>query len=87
MCTIPSEAAAREIAASSGEQSDGVAEITPAMQHHSSAKQQTASACEPLLSNAEQLSALAQQLQELMSHFRLADDGRAAATAGGLAFG
>ena len=87
----------QEIAAASGEQADGVAQITGAMNHLSSATQQTASASEELSATAEELSAQAQQLQELMAYFRLADDGKAptatprakaaAATAGGLAFG
>jgi methyl-accepting chemotaxis protein len=65
----------QEIAAASGEQRDGVAQITGAMGHLSSATQQTASASEELAATAEELSAQAEQLQELMSFFRLADDG------------
>jgi uncharacterized phage infection (PIP) family protein YhgE len=69
----------QEIAAASGEQSDGVAQITGAMNHLSGATQQTASASEELSATAEELSAQAEQLQELMSFFRLADGpGRAA---------
>jgi methyl-accepting chemotaxis protein len=64
----------QEIAAASGEQSDGVAQITGAMNHLSGATQQTASASEELSATAEELSAQAEQLQELMSFFRLADD-------------
>jgi methyl-accepting chemotaxis protein len=63
----------QEIAAASGEQSDGVGQITGAMNHLSSATQQTASASEELSATAEELSAQAQQLQELMGFFRLAD--------------
>jgi PAS domain S-box-containing protein len=65
----------QEIAAASGEQSDGVAQITSAMNHLSSATQQTASASEELAATAEELSTQAEQLQDLMSYFRLAEDG------------
>jgi methyl-accepting chemotaxis protein len=65
----------QEIAAASGEQSDGVAQITSAMNHLNSATQQTASASEELSATAEELSAQAAQLQQLMSYFRLANDG------------
>ena len=64
----------QEIAAASGEQSDGVSQITGAMNHLSATTQQTASASEELSATAEELSAQAEQLQELMSFFRLADD-------------
>jgi methyl-accepting chemotaxis protein len=65
----------QEIAAASGEQADGVAQITGAMNHLSSATQQTASASEELSATAEELSAQAQQLQELMQRFRVASEG------------
>jgi methyl-accepting chemotaxis protein len=68
----------QEIAAASAEQSDGVAQITGAMNHLNSATQQTASASEELSATAEELSAQAEQLQQLMAHFQLAEDGRAA---------
>jgi methyl-accepting chemotaxis protein len=61
----------QEIAAASGEQSDGVAQITGAMGHLSSATQQTASASEELSATAEELSAQATQLQELMAFFKV----------------
>jgi methyl-accepting chemotaxis protein len=64
----------QEIAAASGEQSDGVAQITSAMNHLSSATQQTASASEELSATAEELSAQAAQLEDLMSFFRLDDE-------------
>jgi hypothetical protein len=70
----------QEIAAASGEQSDGVGQITGAMNHLSSATQQTASASEELSATAEELSAQAAQLQELMSFFRLAEGGDGAGT-------
>uniref|UniRef100_UPI0037CA98CA methyl-accepting chemotaxis protein n=1 Tax=Roseateles oligotrophus TaxID=1769250 RepID=UPI0037CA98CA len=65
----------QEIAAASGEQSQGVAQINGAMNHLSTATQQTASASEQLSATAEELSAQAAQLQEQMGFFRLADDG------------
>jgi methyl-accepting chemotaxis protein len=64
----------QEIAAASGEQSEGVGQITGAMNHLSSATQQTASASEELSATAEELSAQAEQLQELMGFFRLAEN-------------
>jgi aerotaxis receptor len=66
----------QEIAAASSEQSDGVAQITGAMNHLSSATQQTASASEELSATAEELSAQAAQLEDLMSFFRLDDEAR-----------
>ncbi len=68
----------QEIAAASGEQSDGVSQITGAMNHLSGATQQTASASEELSATAEELSAQAAQLQDLMAFFQLADDGSVA---------
>jgi methyl-accepting chemotaxis protein len=65
----------QEIAAASGEQNAGVGQITGAMNHLNSTTQQTASASEELSATAEELSAQAQRLQELMSFFRLAQDG------------
>ncbi|WP_414858732.1 methyl-accepting chemotaxis protein [Paucibacter sp. TC2R-5] len=73
----------QEIAAASGEQSQGVAQINGAMNHLSTATQQTASASEQLSATAEELSAQAAQLQEQMAFFRLADDDGAAAAASG----
>jgi ABC-type transporter Mla subunit MlaD len=64
----------REIAAASGEQNQGVGQITSTMNHLSSTTQQTASASEQLSATAEELSAQAQQLLELVSFFKLADD-------------
>jgi methyl-accepting chemotaxis protein len=64
----------QEIAAASGEQADGVAQITGAMNHLSGSTQQTASASEELSATAEELSAQAGQLQQLMAYFRLAED-------------
>jgi PAS domain S-box-containing protein len=69
----------QEIAAASSDQSDGVGQITGAMNHLSSATQQTASASEELSATAEELSAQAEQLQELMSFFKLEDERPSAA--------
>ncbi|OYU29430.1 MAG: hypothetical protein CFE41_00540 [Burkholderiales bacterium PBB2] len=71
-----------EIAAASGEQSQGVAQITGAMHHLSSITQQTASASEQLSATAEELSAQASQLQEQMAFFKLAEEGSPSAGAG-----
>jgi methyl-accepting chemotaxis protein len=75
----------QEIAAASGEQNDGVAQITGAMNHLSSTTQQTASASEQLSATAEELSAQATQLQELMAFFQLNDDKAPQAGRAGLA--
>ena len=64
----------QEIAAASGEQSAGVAQISQAMDHLSQGTQQNASMSEELSATAEELSAQATQLQELMASFQLADD-------------
>ena len=61
----------QEIAAASGEQADGVAQITGAMNHLSGATQQTASASEELSATAEELSVRAQELNQLMASFQL----------------
>jgi hypothetical protein len=75
----------QEIAAASGEQSEGVGQITGAMNHLSSATQQTASASEELSATAEELSAQAAQLQDLMAFFKLADDGSSSSSSTGAA--
>ncbi len=61
----------QEIAAASGEQADGVNQITGAMNHLSSATQQTAAAAEQLSATATELSDRAAQLQVLMGRFQL----------------
>ena len=71
----------QEIAAASGEQSNGVTQITATMNHLNSSTQQTASASEELSATAEELSAQASRLQGLMSRFRLGDEAAAAGTA------
>jgi len=62
----------QEIAAASSEQSDGIGQITRAMDHLNRATQQNASASEELSATAEELSAQAQQLQDTMAVFKLA---------------
>ncbi len=64
----------QEIAAASGEQADGVNQITGAMNHLNATTQQTASASEQLAATAEELSAQANRLQELMAFFQLGGD-------------
>ncbi len=63
----------QEISAASGEQAQGVTQITTAMGHLNSATQQNASASEELSATAEELSGQAGQLQEMMAFFRLED--------------
>jgi PAS domain S-box-containing protein len=65
----------QEIAAASGEQKDSVGQITGAMNHLSGTAQQTASASEQLSATAEELSAQATQLRELVSQFKLGNEG------------
>ena len=65
------------IAASSGEQADGVNQITGAMNHLSSSSQQTAASSEELSATAEDLSNQARGLQALMAQFKLDETGRA----------
>jgi methyl-accepting chemotaxis protein len=69
----------QEISAASGEQAQGVSQITTAMGHLNSATQQNASASEQLSATAEELSGQAAALQDMMSFFQL---GRAPASAG-----
>ena len=59
------------IAASSSEQSRGVAQINSAMGHLNQATQQNASASEELAATAEELGAQAEQLQQTMTFFKL----------------
>ena len=61
----------QEIAAASGEQSDGVNQISGAMNHLSSTTQQAAAASEQLSATADELSGKADELQALMHRFRL----------------
>jgi methyl-accepting chemotaxis protein len=64
----------QEIAAASGEQSQGIGQITSTMNHLNATTQQTASASEQLSATAEELSAQAQQLMEMVATFNLGDD-------------
>jgi methyl-accepting chemotaxis protein len=66
----------QEISAASGEQAQGVTQITTAMGHLNSATQQNASASEELSATAEELSGQAAQLQEMMAFFQLAEQNR-----------
>jgi len=59
----------QEIAAASGEQSSGAAQINTAMSQLSQTTQQNASASEQLAATAEEMSRQAQQLQQLMAFF------------------
>jgi methyl-accepting chemotaxis protein len=61
----------QEIAAASGEQNDGVNQITGAMNHLNASTQHTAASSEELSATATELSDKARQLQALMQHFRL----------------
>jgi methyl-accepting chemotaxis protein len=61
----------QEIAAASGEQASGIAQINTAMSQLSQTTQQTASASEELAATSEQMSGQAQALQESMAFFRL----------------
>ncbi len=72
----------QEISAASGEQAQGVTQITTAMGHLNSATQQNASASEELSATAEELSGQAAQLQEMMAFFQLAQAPRGAASSG-----
>jgi methyl-accepting chemotaxis protein len=65
----------QEISSASGEQAQGVSQITNAMGHLNSATQQNASASEQLSATAEELSGQATALQDLMGFFRLAEQG------------
>ncbi|MGE5467245.1 MAG: methyl-accepting chemotaxis protein [Ignavibacteria bacterium] len=68
----------QEITAASEEQSAGAGQITTAMEQLSQITQQNASASEELAATAEEMSGQAGQLQQLMSFFKVGDDGRQA---------
>ena len=72
----------QEVAASSKEQSGGVAQINQAMSRVDQVTQRNAAAAEELASTAEELSAQAETLQQLMAFFQVAQNGRVNATAG-----
>jgi methyl-accepting chemotaxis protein len=68
----------KEVAASSQEQSAGVAQMTRAMSQVDDLTQRNASAAEELSSTAEELAAQAETLQQLISFFHIeGDSGRA----------
>jgi methyl-accepting chemotaxis protein len=63
----------QEVAAASGEQSTGVAQVSRAMASVDQVTQRNAAAAEELSATAEELSAQAEALQQLMEFFRLRD--------------
>jgi methyl-accepting chemotaxis protein len=64
----------REVAAASGEQSAGVAQINRAMTLVDDVTQRNASASEELASTAEEMSSQAEALQQTIAFFRIAGD-------------
>ena len=72
----------QEISAASTEQSSGVAQINGAMGQLNKATQQNASASEELAATAEEMGGQAGQLQELMSFFKVGDQGGGGAVRG-----
>ncbi len=70
----------QEVAAASGEQAAGVAQINRAMAAVDQVTQRNASSAEELASTAEEMSSQAEALQELMSWFKVPglEDGRSA---------
>jgi len=66
----------REIAAASGEQSTGAAQINKAIQQLDQVIQQNAAASEEMASTSEELSSQAEQLQGSIAFFRVDDGGR-----------
>jgi len=66
----------REIAAASGEQSTGAAQVNKAIQQLDQVIQQNAAASEEMASTAEELSGQAEQLQSTIAFFRVDDGGR-----------
>ena len=70
----------REIAAASGEQSTGAAQVNKAIQQLDQVIQQNASASEEMASTAEELSSQAEQLQSTIAFFHIDDGGRRRST-------
>jgi len=66
----------QEIAAASQEQSQGVGQINGAMGQLNKATQQNASASEELAATAEEMGGQSAQLQDLMSFFKIEEQGR-----------
>ncbi|HZZ85978.1 MAG TPA: cache domain-containing protein [Anaeromyxobacteraceae bacterium] len=64
----------QEVAATSREQSSGVAQINKAMGHVDQVTQRNASAAEELASTAEEMSSQAESLLEITSFFRVEED-------------
>jgi methyl-accepting chemotaxis protein len=65
-----------EITAASMEQSSGAGQINTAMSQLNQITQQNASSSEELAATAEEMSSQAEQLQQLMSFFKVNDDGQ-----------
>ncbi|MBF0564388.1 MAG: hypothetical protein HQK89_04015 [Nitrospirae bacterium] len=66
----------QEINASSSEQSSGADQINKAIQQLDQVIQQNAAAAEQMSSTSEELSAQSQQLQQVISFFRIGENGR-----------
>ncbi len=66
----------QEVAAASGEQSAGVGQVNKAMATVDQITQRNASAAEELASTAEEMSSQSEALSELMSFFRVEEQGR-----------
>jgi methyl-accepting chemotaxis protein len=64
-----------EISAAASEQATGVNQVNSAVQQINSATQQNSSSSEELASTAEELSGQAENLQELISFFKLGEEG------------
>ena len=64
----------QDIDAASGQQSEGIAQISDTTRQLSQFTQHNASASEQLAATAEEMSAQAQRLQQLMAFFQLADE-------------
>jgi methyl-accepting chemotaxis protein len=73
----------QEVTAASTEQSSGVTQINRAMSQVDSVTQRNASAAEELSSTAEELAAQSEQLRQLMTFFRLPDEGASELQANG----
>jgi len=70
-----------EIAAASNEQNEGASQINSAIQQLDSVVQQNASSSEEMSATSEQLSGQAVQLKDVVSFFRLDDEGQYASAA------
>ena len=73
----------QEITAASLEQTTGVGQVNTAMEQLNQLTQQNASSSEELAATAEEMSGQAGQLQQLMTFFKVADEGNTACAASG----